>query len=52
MSSPLHNIVLGAVAATAIALMLIVPNIGGISTWKYLLAAIGLVFWFLSAKPR
>ena len=51
MTSPLRNIVAGAVVATAMALMFI-PNLGGISTWKYVLAAIGLVLWFLAEKRR
>ena len=50
-TTPLRNIVVGAVVATAIALMLI-PSLGGISTWKYVLAAIGLALWFLAEKKR
>ena len=39
----MRNIVFGAIVATTVAIILIVPSINGISTWKYVLAAIGLV---------
>ena len=52
MTSPLRNILLGIVVATMLALIMIVPNIGGIGTWKYVLAALGLVLWFLAEKRR
>ena len=50
-TTPLRNIVVGAVVAAAIALMLI-PDLGGIATWKYVLAGIGLLLWFLAEKRR
>ena len=50
-STPLRNIVIGALVAIAIALLLI-PSLGGVATWKYVLAALGLVLWFLAEKRR
>ncbi len=48
-SRPLRHIVGGALAAIVMALMLI-PSIGGISSWKILLALFGLALWFLAEK--
>ena len=52
MTSPLHNILLGVVVAMVLALIMIIPNIGGVGTWKYALAALGLVLWFLAEKQH
>ena len=43
MASPLANIGCGLAAALVVAGTLLVPAIGGISSWKYVLAAIGLL---------
>jgi hypothetical protein len=37
-----HNLLGGAVVAVALALPFVVPRIAGISTWKILLAMLGL----------
>jgi type IV secretory pathway TrbD component len=50
--TPLRNIVVGAVVATALASMMLASDLGGISLWKYLLAAFGLVLWFAAEKRR
>ena len=52
MTSPLHNIILGVVVATVLALIMLIPNIAGVGTWKYVLAAIGLALWFLAGKRQ
>ena len=48
MTSPLRNIILGVVVATVVALIVLIPNIAGVGTWKYVLAVIGLALWFLA----
>ena len=50
-TTPLRNTLVGLVVAVAIALMLI-PSIGGIASWKILLALFGLALWFLAEKRR
>lgn len=43
MPHPLRNIVFGMAVAAVLAFMAVVPAVRGISTWKYVLAAIGVV---------
>ena len=50
MASPLVNLGCGASIAILTVGLLIVPEIGGISTWKYVLAAIG--FWMIVRSGR
>jgi hypothetical protein len=50
--SPIQNILAGTAAATLIALLLAMPTLGGISTWKVVLAAIGLLLFTLSGGRR
>jgi uncharacterized membrane protein YeiH len=45
-----NNIVLGAVAAIVIAFTLAVPSVHGISTWKYVLAAIGVMLFVVAGR--
>ncbi len=52
MASPLRNLLLGATAAMALALVLIVQTVDGVSTWKYLLAAIGAALVVLSGLSK
>ena len=49
--TPFRNILIGLVVAVAIALLLI-PSIGGVASWKILLALVGLSLWFLAEKRR
>ena len=50
-STPLRHLVVGALVAIGIALLLI-PSLGGIATWKYVLAALGLALWLLAERKR
>jgi hypothetical protein len=52
MTSPIQNILAGTAAATLIALLIAVPTLGGISTWKVVLAVIGLLLFTLSGGRR
>jgi len=47
-----RRIVLGAGVAIVTVFMLVVPSIDGVSTWKYVLGAIGLVLFFLAGRDR
>jgi len=49
-AAPLRNVVLAAAAASLVALLLAVPSIGGVSTWKYVLAAMGLALFVLAGR--
>jgi hypothetical protein len=46
----MRNIVLGLAVSLLIAIVLIVPTLFGISTWKIVLGAIGLVLIVLSGR--
>ncbi len=48
MASPVRNLIVGAVVAVAIATAMVVPNIGGVSTWKVLLGAFGVILFVLA----
>jgi hypothetical protein len=45
-----RNIVLGAVTALVGAFTLAVPSIHGVSTWKYVLAAIGVMLFVVAGR--
>jgi hypothetical protein len=51
-ATPLGNLVSAAAAAGVVALLLAVPSIGGVSTWKYVLAAIGLALFVLAGRGK
>jgi hypothetical protein len=46
------NFIIGLAVAAVIATPLVVPTIGGISTWKYLAGAIGLVVFIRAGMGR
>ena len=52
MSFPLRNLLLGATGATTIALLFIVPTLGGVSTWKYVLAVLGAALFIVSGLSK
>jgi hypothetical protein len=43
-------IIVGAVAAIVLAFVVAVPTLYGVSTWKYVLGAIGLVLFILGGR--
>jgi hypothetical protein len=45
-----RSIILGSSAAIVMAFTLIVPRVYGVSTWKYVLAAIGVTLFFLADR--
>jgi hypothetical protein len=47
-----RNIVLGGVAAVVAAFTVAVPSVRGISTWKYVLAAIGVMLFLAAGRDR
>jgi hypothetical protein len=47
-----RNIVLGGIAAVVAALTVAVPSVHGISTWKYVLAAIGVMLFLAAGRDR
>ncbi len=50
MSSPARTLLSGAVVAAIVALVGIVPRIGGIDTWKIVLGLIGLALIVISGR--
>ena len=46
----MRSIILGSCAAIVMAFTLAVPHVYGVSTWKYVLAAIGLMLFFLADR--
>ena len=52
MASPLRNILAGSGVAALLAVLLATPTIAGISAWKVVLAAFGLMLFFLSSGRR
>jgi len=52
MASPVRNILAGSGFAVLLAVMLAAPTIGGISSWKILLAAVGLILFMLRYGRR
>ena len=48
MASPLRNILAGSGVAALLAILLAVPTIVGISSWKIFLAALGLILFIRS----
>jgi hypothetical protein len=49
MTSPVRNLVAGGCVAALLAILLAAPTIAGISSWKIVLAALGLLFFVLSS---
>jgi hypothetical protein len=49
---PARRIILGAAIAIVLAFTVAVPTIRGISTWKYLLAAIGVMLFLAAGRDR
>jgi len=47
-----RNLLLGAVAAGALALILADASIAGIAAWKIILAAIGLALFVMGGRAR
>ena len=52
MTSPLRNILFGSGVAALLAVLLAAPTIAGISAWKVVLAAFGLMLLFSSSRRR
>jgi hypothetical protein len=52
MASPVRNILAGSAVAALLAVLLAVPTIAGISSWKVVLAAVGAFLFFLSGYGR
>jgi hypothetical protein len=48
MTSPVRNLVGGSGVAALLAILLATPSIAGISSWKIVLAGIGLLLFMLS----
>jgi ABC-type Fe3+-siderophore transport system permease subunit len=48
MASPVRNILAGSVFAGLLAVLLATPTIAGISSWKIVLAAVGVILLLLS----
>ena len=48
----MRNLVAGAIAAGAIAVLLATVTFGGENGWKFALAAVGLVLWVLGGLSR
>ena len=45
--------VAGAIAAAAVmAALLVIPEIGGVATWKWVLGAMGLVLFLAGSRKR
>jgi hypothetical protein len=45
-----RNIVLGTVTAIVAAFTVAVPSVHGVSTWKYVLAAIGVMLFVVAGR--
>lgn len=52
MTPPVRNLVFGGGTATLLALVMLVPSLGGVSTWKWALAAVGLVLFVFAGRGR
>ena len=52
MPSRWRNIALGATVAILLAFTTVVPTIRGVSTWKYVLAAIGVLLFVLAGRSE
>jgi hypothetical protein len=50
MSTPARNLVFGTALAALFAVVMLVPSIGGVSTWKWILAAGGLALFVLAGR--
>ena len=48
----MRKIIWGLIVAATLALMVLVPAIGTVSTWKIVLAAIGLLVFAAAGAPR
>ena len=46
----MRPIIIGAVGAVVLAFVVAVPTLDGVSTWKYVLGAIGLVLFILGGR--
>ena len=47
---PVRTLIVGAVAAMLLEFVVAVPTVYGVSTWKYVLGAIGLVLFILGGR--
>jgi len=50
MNSAVRTTIIGAVTAIVLAFVVAVPTVYGVSTWKYVLGAIGLVLFLLGGR--
>jgi hypothetical protein len=52
MGSPLGNILAGSLVAVIGAVLLLVPSIGGVATWKVVLGVLGLALFIAAGRDR
>jgi hypothetical protein len=52
MTIPIRNLLGGVATAAILAIAIVTPTIVGVSTWKWVLAVIGLLLWFRAARPK
>jgi hypothetical protein len=52
MTTPIGNLVGGAAAAAILAIVMFIPTIAGVSTWKWMLGLVGLLLWFLAERAE
>jgi hypothetical protein len=51
-STSSRNLILGASIAALLTVIAVVPTVAGISTWKWALAAVGLILFVLGGRSR
>ena len=52
MTPPLRNVLTGLATAIVIAIVLAVPSIGHVSTWKFVLGLLGLALFVAGGRRR
>jgi hypothetical protein len=45
-ATPVRNLVSGGAVAALLAIVMLVPTVAGVSTWKWVLGLVGLLVWF------
>lgn len=51
-TSQMRNMAIAAALATTLSLLMAVPDIGGVSTWKIVLAGVGLLLFILGGRHK
>jgi hypothetical protein len=49
-TTPVRNVLVGAGVAGGLATLAIVPEVAGVSTWKWALGVLGVVFFVLAER--